>query len=380
VTTVTTTRFVSLLASEVSRERLGAHARAGGAFAYPTATVYGLGSTVAQDSVRRLTALKQRPPSKSFLVVSGRATTFEALDWHPQARRLAEAFWPGRLTLVLKDSAQVFGPVLRGSTGGVAVRHSAHPAVSVVEWAIGSALTSTSANPPGEPPAMDAAQAEQALKALGCDHAWVVDGGRLGPSPSSTIVDCTDERPRVVRVGTFSLQEVERVLSGDVADLEIGAPQPFSILFVCTGNTCRSPLAEVIAVRRLAELEWQARANSAGVFAAPGSAASADSCAVAAGHGLSLERHRSRQLDEAVVLEADLILTMSEGHLEAVQALGAGGKAALLGAFAQGSEDPFDGPGVIDPIGSGREMYEATYENLVELIHQALERLAPVMA
>ena len=374
-----TTSFVSLLSSNGASEFVR-HAKAAGVFAYPTSTVYGLGTVVDEDAIRRLTALKSRPDAKRFLVVSGQSATFDRLEWTDPARRLARRFWPGPLTLILRDPEGIFPPSLRGVGGGVAVRHTAHAGVRALEWALGSPLTSTSANPPGQPPARDAVEARAVLEALGADPPWVVDGGRLEPSPSSTLVDCTATSPRVLREGTFTLQEIERALSEESADRDIGTPEPFSMLFVCTGNTCRSPLAEAIARRQVEALGWAVSLGSAGVFAAPGAAASHESVAVAARHGLSLERHEARQLDESLVSAADVILTMGSGHLEAALTLGAGGKVAMLSAFADGSDDPFAGADVIDPIGSGLDVYEATYENLVGLIDRALERLAPVLA
>ncbi len=372
--------LVSLMASAATRDRLAAYADAGGVFAYPTDTVYGLGSNLSEGSVRWLSGLKQRPADKPFLIVSGRPGTFADLAWTPQARRLAETFWPGPMTLILKDPEGMFSPLLHGPGSGVAVRHSSHIGVRVVEWVVGSPLTSTSANPPGEPPALDALEALSALLTLGAPQAWAVDGGRIRSSEPSTLVDCTVDPPRVVREGTFSLQEVERVVNGETADSDIDTPRAFSILFVCTGNTCRSPLAEAIATRRLSELGWAATARSAGVFASAGAPASRESVAVSQDHGLDLASHAARPLDEALIQDMDLVLTMAAGHLDSVRAMGASGNSALLSAFADGSADPYDGTEVIDPFGQSQETYEATYDTLVTMIDKALARLAPVLA
>lgn len=372
--------FTSILASASVRAAVKAYAESGGAFAYPTATVYGFGSAVTPLAIGHLTSLKRRPPDKRFLVVSGTSSSFRALAWTDDARRLAHAFWPGRLTLLLGDPVGSFPEELRGPNGAVAVRHSPHPVVRALEWAVGGPLTSTSANAPGVPPALDGRGAAAALETLGADPIWVIDGGALRPSASSTIVDCTADPPRVVREGALSTSAIERALSGESSEPDMEPPRPFTIVFVCTGNTCRSPLAEVITNARLAELGWAARAGSAGVHAAPGSAASAQSTAVAAAHGLDLTAHVARQLDPELVADADMVLTMGPGHLDAVASMGGSGKSAMLSAFAGGADDPFDGPPVIDPFGAGRDVYETTYAILERLIDQALERLAPVLA
>lgn len=379
MTTVTVVPFTAILASKAARDAVKAYAEQGGAFGYPTATVYGFGSAATPHAVRRLSSLKRRPPDKRFLLVSGSASSFESLAWNDSARRLADRFWPGRLTLLLGDPDGVFPDELRGPSGAVAVRHSAHPVVRALEWAVGTPLTSTSANAPGVPPALDAAGAADALETLGADPIWVVDGGVLRPSASSTIVDCTADRPRVLREGTFSTSAIERALSGESSEPDMETPTPFTIVFVCTGNTCRSPLAEVITNAKLAEMGWAARASSAGVHAAPGSAASAQSAAVAVARGLDLSAHQARQVDPELVHDADLLLTMGPGHLDAIASMGGSGKSAMLSAFAGGSDDPFEGPSVVDPFGAGRDVYEATYDTLEQLIDQALARLAPVL-
>ena len=106
------------------------------------------------------------------------------------------------------------------------------------------------------------------------------------------------------------------------------------LLFVCTGNTCRSPLAEAIArkvaiERGLPDVE----ASSAGTSAWDGASASDGALLVGMERHLDLSSHRSRQLTRAIVAESDLIFTMGPHHLERVEALGARGKAFLLTAY-----------------------------------------------
>ena len=143
------------------------------------------------------------------------------LDLHlpTYAAHLAARHWPGPLTLVLRGGDRRVPARLRGPEGGVAVRWTSHPGLARLLHAYGQPITSTSANRPGVPPAMTAAEiAEQWSDAIGRRILRVLDGGRLTPSSPSTVVDCTGRRPRVIRPGAISaatLRESVPDLIGD---------------------------------------------------------------------------------------------------------------------------------------------------------------------
>lgn len=158
-------------------------------------------------------------------------------------------------------------------------------------------------------------------------------------------------------------------------------PEPFRILFVCTGNTCRSPLAEVLARRGIEERGWRhVEVRSAGIRTIHGAPASLGSLRAAASHGLDLSGHGSTPVDGAVLGWADLVLTMSGRHLAAVQEMGAGDRSTLLGAMAAGAEELGEGGDVPDPFGEDQAVYEETFRVLEEMVARVLDRLEPIVA
>lgn len=189
--------------------------------AYPTETVYGFGGAIDRESVDALVALKGRPPGKPFLLLVDGPAMIDRLDLHlpGYAARFVANNWPGPLTLVLRGGEGRVPPRLRGPEGGVAVRWTSHPGIARVIRAHGDALTSTSANRPGVPPAQTAAEiVTQWPGAIARGVLRVLDGGRLTPSQPSTVVDCTGRHPRLIRPGAIpaaTLRESVPELIGD---------------------------------------------------------------------------------------------------------------------------------------------------------------------
>jgi L-threonylcarbamoyladenylate synthase len=197
------------------------HIEARGVLAYPTETVYGFGGGIDRDSVDALVALKTRPPAKPFLLLIAGADMIDRLDLRlpAYASNLVARHWPGPLTLVLAGGERRVPDRLRGPEGGVAVRWTSHPGITRLVHAHGDAITSTSANRPGVPPATSAAEIlSQWGDAVARGKLRVLDGGTLTPSQPSTVLDCTGRLPRVVRPGAISASTLRESVPNLIGD------------------------------------------------------------------------------------------------------------------------------------------------------------------
>ncbi len=185
--------------------------REGGLVALPTETVYGLAADASNElAVRRIFAAKGRPASHPLIVhlAGEQALPLYAAEVPERARKLASAFWPGPLTLVLKKSARVSDAVT-GGQDTVALRVPAHPLARAVLAQFGGGLAAPSANKFGH---VSPTTAEHVRADLGEEVDLILDGGPCEVGVESTIVDLSGPLPALLRSGGVPAEDVERVL------------------------------------------------------------------------------------------------------------------------------------------------------------------------
>lgn len=190
---------------------------AGGVVAIPTDTVYGIGvALMTPGGIERLYAAKQRPPDKAIaLLLADAAQAAEIGEISHAAAALAEAFWPGGLTLVVPrrtdmtlPAALTGGALAPGAIPTVGLRVPNHDAPRALARALGP-LPTTSANRSGEPELRDA----DAIEAeLGPSLELILDGGPASGGPASTVVDCSGPEPIIRREGAIPAAEISRCL------------------------------------------------------------------------------------------------------------------------------------------------------------------------
>jgi tRNA threonylcarbamoyl adenosine modification protein (Sua5/YciO/YrdC/YwlC family) len=323
--------------------------RAGQVVVLPTETVYGLvADPRSPASVDRIREVKQRPEGLVFTHHVADRDAIDTLVPPPPARvvRLLDRYWPGPLTIVLPD----------GRHGTLGFRLPAHEFTRAVIREFAPSLYMTSVNRSGQPPIV---APSDIAREFADDIDLIFDAGVPPLEQASTVVRWQDGELEVLREGVLTAAEVFRTAARNV-------------LFICTGNTCRSPLAVALARRAAAaELgvsEERVLAHgldfgSAGAAAGDGFPASGNSIAVAAEIGLDLREHRTRQLDRELLTAADHVYCLGPSHLVAAQSLAPehADRIELL--------DP-DGGAIPDPFGGDLETYRRTRE----VIGRAVER------
>lgn len=295
----------------------------GGLVAFPTETVYGLAVRADdREAVDRLRSVKSRGPDQAFTVhiaSPGAASSF-APGLEGVAARFIRKAWPGPLTLIVPVADPTSAPImakLNGSAAGamyysdkVGLRCPDDPVAQALLNAVKAPVVAASANRAGHPPPWTG---EDVIKELNGHIDVLIDTGRTKYARPSTIVHVTGSSYNLVREGVYDSGIVKRLST-------------LHVLLVCTGNTCRSPMAAALATKMLAERvacsvsELPAKGievRSAGT-AGGGGGASQHAVKVMARRGIDLSDHASTGLDAEMIRQADYIFAMTSSHVDTI--------------------------------------------------------------
>ena len=336
---------------------------------FATETVYGIAALATnQATVRRLRRLKSRP-SEAFTVHLGRPA--DALryvtDMPPAAARLIHRAWPGPVTVLLPTGGALADTKIEkaglhdllSKDGVIGLRCPDEPVALAMLSAVKAPVVAPSANRAGQ---ASPRSAEDVLAALDGRIDLLIDSGPTALGEDSTIVLFRPSGWKVVREGPYDQRAIRRFIRR-------------RLLFVCTGNTCRSPMAAGLAKRILAEREGcrvgELRQEglevlSAGVFAGEGARATPHAVQAARQLGVDLSHHRSRKLTSELINSSDVVLCMSQSHV--CDAL------TLAPQSANRIRRLLPDKDVPDPIGGGPDVYRATAERIERALGLCLNR------
>ncbi len=344
----------------------------GGLVVLPTETVYGVAARADDpNALSRLREVKSRKKDEAFTVHIGKPS--DADRFVPRipglARRFIRKGWPGPLTLILDVPDPSVAPIMQASgeldaaaiyhQGTVGLRCPDDPLTGRILCELDAPVVAASANRKGDPPPRDGREAK---RALGQQVDLLLDAGPTRYARPSTIVKVSGSSFHILREGVYDRGIVERLAR-------------LRILFVCTGNTCRSPMAAGLARKMLAERigcnpeELERRGIeilSAGVGAGGGPASEGAKRAMAA-RGVDLSRHAARPVDAQMLHQADHIFAMTEGHRK------------TLVAMAPSCEDRvrllLKDRDVRDPVGGDEEVYESCARLIEEGVAECLQEV-----
>lgn len=323
--------------------------KAGGIVGFPTETVYGLAVVAQNDEAEaRLRRVRGRSSDKPFTIAVAEGRTVSRFVKHigPLGQRLMSRCWPGPLTIVFETEG--------GQTVGL--RLPANDVAGEMIRKAGGAVLAPSANFSGQPPARTC---QEVLSAFDGKIEAVLDGGPVELGKPSTVVRLRGESYDILREGALSKSRLQRAAN-------------LVILFVCSANSCRSPIAEALCRKMLAErikvdpekLEEHGytvlSGGTSGGFAAP---ASAKAIKVTREIGVDVSNHLSQTITPELLKHSDRILVMTPEQMNRVlkMAPSAKGHVTLL--------DP-KGRAVGDPHGGDLE----TYRRCAFIIQEALEK------
>lgn len=200
-----------LSSDEKSLQRAIEMLRRGGIGAFPTDTVYGLGARIDSEiAINKIFEAKGRSSAQPLPIHISEIGQLHqiAIQISPIARRLAERFWPGGLTLVLPKAPQILELISAGGST-VAVRLPNHPITLALIKGLGIPIIGTSANLSGQPSPVTA---KEVIAQLDETLDFVIDGGRCPGGKESTIVDFTQDPPRILREGAIARIDIEKLL------------------------------------------------------------------------------------------------------------------------------------------------------------------------
>ncbi len=327
-------------------------------FLHYTGNMFGIGcSAFSKEAITRIDSLKNRNRKSGYIVLIPDIGWLKRFDVQvtPEVNRILQQYWAGELSVILEVPDPRFQHI--SQNGKVAFRISTDELLCEFIKKTDQPIISTSVNVSEKKPVQKLDEILTKFESW-FDFAILPDNVRPGNNLPSTIIEFSKANLNLIREGSIPFSEIE---------LSYEAPQ---ILFVCTGNICRSPIAEYLAKEIITEKDLKFRAASAG-FMADGMPISDNSKHVLASNGIDALGHTSTLLNEENLRKSWLVLTMTATHKNKILQLypASASKVYTLSEYAGFDND------IADPIGENIEYYKNTFEEINEKVKIIFEKI-----
>ncbi len=350
----------------------------GGLIVYPTDTLYGLGVDVYnREAVNKLFLVKQRDMRRPVSILLKSIQQIKEIFGFTPAhiKEDLEKIFPGRLTCLIKNDLQKKVPIFENVNKPghylekVGIRIPSDKVSSALVNRYDSPISSTSANISGME---NVFSIENVVANFGAELDLILDAGPIPQSKGSTVIDMTKEPYRITRQGDINEDDLLKILGEKKI---VSRRNKFIITFVCSGNICRSPIAEAILKKMITKTKYRShiKVQSAGTLDLPNSQAHDFAISVCSDIDIDLTDHLSQPITKKIVEDSELIFCLAQNHINYLLKRYPQYKNKIFMLKQWNKNQPLFIPSIADPIGHDLRFFKETYKE----IYFEIKRILP---
>ena len=347
--------------------------RAGGIIVYPTDTLYGFGVNIKNSlALNKLFDIKGREESKPISLMVNSKTQIESLvgPLNLEESRILNSLLPGKVTLLFEAKLHI---EIRGIKEWKKLGFRIPDSKLCMELIthVDGPISSTSVNLANQ---QNLVTADQIIEKFGRKIDLILDAGPITSEKGSSVLDTTTSPPTLIREGDISKSKIEEKLGHEIYS---HYPEKFIITFICSGNICRSPMAEGILKKIIEGTKYKdlVEINSAGTLNLGGSPAALEAIDVAQDYGIDLSDHSSTYVSRDIVRRAHLIICMALDHYNYLTRRYPEFKDKIILLKQWKVQKKLANPSIADPIGHNLNFFTRTFKEISDEIKRILPEI-----